>query len=58
MWLVRLVAAMCNSRDFSRVLRVGFCCSEQERRNLETTDRCEEQEMRRYNHRFGRSAEL
>ena len=55
---MRLVAAMRNNRDFSRVLRVGFCCSEQERRNLETTNRCEEQEMRRYNHRFGRSAEL
>jgi hypothetical protein len=27
---------MRDSRDFSRVLRIGFCCSKQERRNLKT----------------------
>src|SRR2546423_14140463 len=35
-WLVRLVGSMRDSRDFSRVLRIGFCCSEQQRRNLKT----------------------
>ena len=36
MWLVRLVGSMRDSRDFGRVLRIGFCCSEHERRNLKT----------------------
>jgi hypothetical protein len=41
MWPVRLVGSMRDGRDFSRVLRIGFCCSEQERRNLKTTACCE-----------------
>jgi hypothetical protein len=32
---------MRDSRDFSRVLRIGFCSSEQERRNLKTAARFE-----------------
>ncbi len=35
--LVRLVGSMRSDRDFGRGLRIGFCCSEQERRNLKTT---------------------
>ena len=58
MWLVRLVGSMRDGRDFSRVLRIGFCCSEQKRRNLKTTNRCEKQEVRRFNHRVGRPAVL
>ena len=58
MWLMRLVGTMRDGRDFSRVLRIGFCCSEQERCNLKTTARCESQEVRRDNHRFCRSAGL
>jgi hypothetical protein len=58
MWLVRLVGSMRDGRDFSRVLRIGFCCSEQKRRNLKTTNCCEEQEVRRFDHRFRRPAVL
>jgi hypothetical protein len=48
---------MRDNRDFSRVLRIGFCCSEQERRNLKTC--CfEKQKVRRFHHRFSRPAEL
>jgi hypothetical protein len=49
---------MRNDRDLTRGLRVGFCSSEQERRNLETTTRCEKQKVRRYYHWFSLSAEL
>ncbi len=55
---MRLVGSMRDGRDFSRVLRIGFCSSEQKRRNLKTTNRCEEQEVRRFDHRFGRPAVL
>ena len=58
MWLVRLVGSMCDGRDFSRVLRIGFCCSQQERRNLKATNCCEKEGLRRSNYRFGRSAAL
>jgi hypothetical protein len=34
--LVRLVDSMRSDRDFGRGLRIGFCRSKQERRNLET----------------------
>ncbi|MEY2601846.1 MAG: hypothetical protein QOJ36_1165 [Verrucomicrobiota bacterium] len=46
---------MRDGRDFSRVLRIGFCCSEQERRNLKTANCFEKQKVRRFDHRFGRS---
>jgi hypothetical protein len=58
MWFVRLVGSMRDSCDFSRVLRIGFCCSEQKRRNLKTTNCCEKQEVRRFDHRFRRPAVL
>jgi len=57
MWLVRLVGSMRDGRDFSRVLRIGFCCSEQERRSLETAH-SEGQEVRRHHHWFCRAAGL
>jgi hypothetical protein len=36
---VRLVDSVRDDRYVDRDLRIGFCCSEQERRYLETTDR-------------------
>jgi len=41
MWLVRLVGSMRDGRDFSRVLRIGFCCSKRKRRNLKKANCCE-----------------
>ena len=58
MWLVRLVGPMCHDRDLRRVWRISVRRSEQERRNLKATTRCEKQEMRRPYHWFSRSAEL
>ncbi len=49
---------MRDGRDFTRVLRIGFCCPEQKRRNLKTANCCEKQEVRRFNHRFCRAAGL
>jgi len=49
---------MRHSRDFSRVLRIGFCCSEHKRRNFKTANCFEKQKVRRFNHGFSRPAEL